>query len=136
MKNIKLSLLVSVSLLFGYANSAFAEWKELGSNEAMTVYIDPDTIGTYFELAQVVSMIDFKKPGVNPENKKPVSSIIGLNEFNCPLISYRPIAYKEFSGNKGEGSVVSDVRSPDSKFEPVVSDTWAAGVFRSVCQKK
>lgn len=136
MKKIKLLTLLATSIFFAQANSAFAEWKELGSNDVMSVYIDPDTISTYYELAQIVSMLDFKKPGVNPENKMPVSSIIGLNEFNCPMISYRPIAYKEFSGNKGEGNVVSDVRSPDSKFEPVESGTWTAGVFKSVCQKK
>lgn len=136
MKKIKLLTLLATSIFFAQANSAHAEWKELGSNDVMTVYVDLDTISTYFELAQIVSMLDFKKPGVNPENKKPVSSVIGLNEFNCPKISYRPIAYKEFSGNKGEGEVVSDVRSPDSKFEPVESGSWTAGVFKSVCQKK
>ena len=71
---------------------------------------------------------------MNPTNKKPVSSIIGLNEFNCPEISYRPIAYKEYSGKKGTGKIVSDVRTPDSKFEPVVSDSWTAGVFNVVCK--
>lgn len=136
MKKIKLLALIATSVFFAQANIAYAAWKELGSNDVMTVYVDLDTISTYYELAQIVSMLDFKKPGVNPENKKPVNSIIGLNEFNCPMISYRPIAYKEFSGNKGEGEVVSDVRSPDSKFEPVESGSWTAGVFKSVCQKK
>jgi hypothetical protein len=136
MKKIKLLTLLATSIFLVQANTAYAEWKELGSNDAITVYVDLDTVSTYFELTQIVSMLDFKKPGVNPDNKKPVNSIIGLNEYNCPMISYRPIAYKEFSGNKGEGTVVSDVRTPDSKFEPVKSDTWTAGVFKSVCQKK
>ena len=136
MKKIKLLALLATSLFFAQTNSAYAEWKELGSNDVMTVYVDLDTVSTYFDLTQIVSMLDFKKPGVNPENKMPVSSIIGLNEYNCPMISYRPIAYKEFSGNKGEGKVVSDVRTPDSKFEPVESGSWTAGVFKSVCQKK
>jgi len=136
MKKIKFLLLLTTSICLSHANFAFAEWKELGSNEVMTVSVDLDTISTYYDLAQIVSMLDFKKPGVNPTNKLPVSSIIGLNEFNCPQISYRPIAYKEFSGNKGEGSVVSDVRTPDSKFEPVQNDSWTAGVFNTVCKKK
>lgn len=136
MKKIKLLAILATSLFFAQANSAYAEWKELGSNDVMTVYVDLDTVSTYFELTQIVSMLDFKKPGVNPENKKQVNSIIGLNEYNCPMISYRPIAYKEFSGNKGEGEVVADVRTPDSKFEPVESGSWTAGVFKSVCQKK
>lgn len=113
-----------------------AAWKELGSNALMVVYVDLDTISDVGEKAQIMSMLDFKKPGVNPQTKKPVSSIIGINEYNCPAVSYRPIAYKEFSGNKGEGEVVSDNQTPNSEFEPVVSESWAAGVFNVVCQRK
>ena len=117
-------------------SSSFAEWKELGSNAVMVVYVDLDTVSASGEKAQIMSMLDFKKPGVNPKTKQPVSSIIGINEYNCPAISYRPIEYKEFAGNKGSGKVVSDNKTPDSEFEPVVSESWAAGVFNVVCQRK
>ena len=60
--------------------TAYAEWKELGSNEALVVYVDLDTIRDSGEKAQILSMLDFKKPGMNPNNKQAVSSIIGLNE--------------------------------------------------------
>lgn len=117
-------------------SNAFAEWKELGSNAAMVVYVDLDTIRDSGEKAQIMSMLDFKKPGVNPKNKQTVNSIVGLNEYDCPAISYRPIAYKEFSGNKGTGKVVSDNNTPDSQFEPVINESWTAGVFNVVCQKR
>jgi hypothetical protein len=117
-------------------SSSFAEWKELGSNAVMVVYVDLDTISDSGEKARIMSMLDFKKPGVNPKTKQPVSSIIGINEYNCPTISYRPIEYKEFAGKKGSGKVVSDNKTPDSEFEPVVSESWAAGVFNVVCQRK
>lgn len=116
-------------------SSSFAEWKELGSNAVMVVYVDLDTVSTSGEKAQIMSMLDFKKPGVNPKTKQPVSSIIGINEYNCPAISYRPIEYKEFAGNKGGGKVVSDNKTPDSEFEPVVNESWTAGVFNVVCQR-
>ncbi|WP_062308209.1 surface-adhesin E family protein [Polynucleobacter sinensis] len=116
--------------------SSFAAWKELGFNEAMVVYVDLDTISVVGEKAQIMSMLDLKKSGVNPKTKQPVNSIIGINEYNCPAVSYRPIEYKEFSGNKGEGTVVSDNKTPDSVFEPVVNESWAAGVFNIVCQRK
>ena len=116
-------------------SSSFAEWKELGSNAVMVVYVDLDTVSASGEKAQIMSMLDFKKPGVNPKTKQPVSSIIGINEYNCPAISYRPIEYKEFAGNKGSGKVVSDNKTPDSEFEPVVSESWAAGVFNVVCKR-
>ena len=117
-------------------SSSFAAWKELGSNEVMVVYVDLDTISSSGEKAQILSMLDFKKPGVNPKTKQPVSSIIGLNEYNCPALSYRPIEFKEFSGNKGSGTVVSDNKTPDSEFEPVISESWTAGVFNVVCKRK
>ncbi len=117
-------------------NNAQAEWKELGSNESMVLYADVDTIKDFGEKAQIMSMLDFKKPGVNPKNKKKVNSIVGLNEYNCPGISYRPIGFKEFSGNKGTGTVVSDNQTPDSQFEPIVNGDWTAGVFNLVCVKK
>lgn len=129
-----LTIFTTLSLL--PFSSSFAEWKELGSNEVMVVYIDLDTVSASGEKAQIMSMLDFKKPGVNPKTKKPVSSIIGINEYNCPAISYRPIEYKEFAGNKGSGKVVSDNKTPNSEFEPVVSESWAAGVFNVVCQRK
>lgn len=117
-------------------SNSFAAWKELGANEVIVVYVDTDTISNSGEKAQIMSMLDFKKPGMNPTTKEPVSSIIGINEYNCPAVSYRPIEYKEFAGNKGTGKVVSDNKTPDSQFEPVVSESWAAGVFNVVCQAK
>lgn len=134
MKKILISL-SSIALLFSYTH-AFAAWKELGSNELMIVSVDLDTVRTQGEKVQIMSMLDFKKPGVNPENRETVLSIIGLNEFDCPNVSYRPIAFKEFSGGKGSGKLVSESNAPDSKFEPVVSETWAAGVFNTVCTLK
>ena len=134
MKKILLAMLTASALFVTTQGTANAAWKELGSNAVMTVYVDLDTVQTQGEKAQIVSMLDFKKPGKNPTDKEAVSSIIGLNEYDCPSVSYRPIAYKEFSGNKGSGKVVSESNTPDSKYEPVVSESWTAGVFNSVCK--
>ena len=123
-----------VIALLTLTNTAYAEWKELGSDDLIVVYVDLDTIRDSGEKAQIMSMLDFKKPGLNPTNKQVVNSIVG--EYNCPGISYRPIEYKEFSGNKGSGNIVSDNKTPNSQFEPVVNKDWMAGVFNVVCQKK
>lgn len=135
MKKIYAFTIVATLSLAPLSNS-FAAWKELGANEVIVVYVDTDTISTSGEKAQIISMLDFKAPGMNPNTKEAVNSIIGINEYNCPAITYRPIAYKEFSGNKGTGKVVSDNKTPDSVFEPVVNESWAAGVFNVVCQPK
>jgi hypothetical protein len=132
------SLFITTTLLvlMSPISNAYAEWKELGSNAVMVVYVDLDTIRDSGEKAQIMSMLDFKKPGQNPNNKQVVNSIVGLNEYNCPEVSYRPIAFKEFSGKKGTGKVVSNTDTPDSKFEPVINESWTAGVFNVVCQKR
>lgn len=135
MKLFKQIALISALCVLPITNS-YAEWKELGSNELMVVYVDLDTISTSGEKAQIMSMLDLKKPGLNPQTKQPVSSIIGINEYNCPAVSYRPIEFKEFAGNKGSGKVVSDNKTPDSQFEPVINESWTAGVFNVVCKRK
>ena len=135
MKKLAASTITTIVSLLPLTN-AYAAWKELGSNQLMVVYVDLDTISDQGEKAQILSMLDFKKPGVNPTTKQAVSSIIGINEYNCPAVSYRPIEYKEFSGPKGTGKVVSDNKTPDSAFEPVENESWAAGVFNVVCKRQ
>jgi hypothetical protein len=130
------SLALITSLCILPMSNSFAAWKELGSNELMVVYVDLDTISTDGEKAQILSMLDFKRAGKNPKTNDPVGSIIGLNEYNCPEVSYRPIEYKEFSAGRGTGKLVSENKTPDSKFEPVLNESWAAGVFNVVCQRK
>lgn len=135
MKKINVFSIAAMLFLLPFSNS-YAAWKELGSNEMMVVYVDLDTISGSGEKVQILSMLDFRRAGMNPKSKLPVSSIIGINEYNCPAISYRPIAYKEFSGNKGSGKVVSDNNTPNSEFEPVINESWTAGVFNVVCMRK
>ncbi|WP_231970036.1 surface-adhesin E family protein [Polynucleobacter necessarius] len=53
-------------------------------------------------------MLDFKKPGQNPNTKEKVSSIIGLNEYDCATVKYRPIEFKAFTGNMGKGQVAEE----------------------------
>lgn len=115
-------------------SSAFAAWQEIGSNEQSTVSLDIETLKRDSDKAQIMSMLDFKTPGTDPKTKEPIRSIIGLNEYLCGKIQYRPIEYKVFSGNKGEGKVIADVKSPDSPFETITSGSWAAGVYSIACR--
>ena len=84
----------------------------------------------------MMSMLNFKKPGENQQTKAPVSSIIGLNEFNCSNATYRPIEFKEFSGKNGGGKLVSTNPTPDSPYEAVPQNSWQAGVFNVACRSK
>jgi hypothetical protein len=123
-------------LLLLPATSAVAAWQEIGSNEQSTVSLDISTLKKDGDKAQILSMLDFKIAGADPQTKEPIRSIIGLNEYLCGKVQYRPIEYKIFSGNKGEGKVVADVKSPDSPFEAITNGSWAAGVYSIACRAK
>ena len=116
--------------------SALAAWQELGYNELMSVSVDVETLQRTGDQAQIMSLLNFKKPGENQQTKAPVNSIIGLNEFNCSNATYRPIEFKEFSGKNGGGKLVSTNPTPDSPYEAVPQNSWQAGVFNVACRSK
>jgi len=134
MKSISTLLAISATLLV--SGNAAAAWQEIGKNDQSTVYVDTATIQTQGNLSQIVSMLDFKKPGQDPQTKENVNSIIGLNEFDCTTGKYRPIEFKVFTGNRGKGKVAVDQKTPDSIFEAIPNGSWAAGVFNVACRTK
>lgn len=134
MKSIATLLAVSASALV--CGNALAAWQEIGKPEAFTLYVDTATIQKQGDKAQVMSMLDFKKPGQNPTTKETANSIVGLNEFDCSTVKYRPIEFKVFAGNKGTGKVVEEQKTPDSPFESIENGSWPAGVFNVVCRAK
>jgi hypothetical protein len=134
MKSITTLLAISASLLISC--NAMAAWQDIGNNDQSTVYVDTATLQTQGNLAQIMSMLDFKKPGQDPQTKENVNSIIGLNEYDCSTGKYRPIEFKVFTGNKGKGKVLVDQKTPDSIFEAIPDGSWAAGVFNIACKAK
>jgi hypothetical protein len=134
MKSITTLLAISASLLV--SGNAMAAWQDIGKNDQSTVYVDTATLQTQGNLAQIMSMLDFKKPGQDPQTKENVNSIIGLNEYDCSTGKYRPIEFKVFTGNRGKGKVVVDQKTPDSIFETIPNGSWAAGVFNVACRSK
>ncbi|MBU3628906.1 surface-adhesin E family protein [Polynucleobacter sp. AP-Reno-20A-A9] len=134
MKSITTLLATSAALLI--SGNAVAAWQDIGKNDQSTVYVDTATLQTQGNLAQIMSMLDFKKPGQDPQTKENVNSIIGLNEYDCSSGKYRPIEFKVFTGNRGKGKVVVDQKTPDSIFEAIPNGSWAAGVFNVACRSK
>ncbi len=124
------------SATFICTGNAFAEWQEIGKTDAFTLYADTATLQKQDDKAQIISLLDFKKPGQNPKTKESANSIIGLNEFDCSAIKYRPIEFKVFSGNMGKGKVVEEQKTPDSQFETIENGSWPAGVYNVACRSK
>jgi hypothetical protein len=77
MKSISTLLAISATLLA--SGNVMAAWQEIGKNDQSIVYVDTATLQTQGNLAQIMSMLDFKKPGQDPQTKENVNSIIGLN---------------------------------------------------------
>ncbi|MEN9379921.1 MAG: hypothetical protein RJB15_1614 [Pseudomonadota bacterium] len=127
MKSIAALLTLSTTLLI--SGNALAAWQEIGKNEQSVVFVDTATLQTQGNLAQIISMLDFLKPGQDPATKENVNSIIGLNEYDCSTGKYRPIEFKVFAGNRGKGKVIVDQKTPDSIFDAIPNGSWAAGVF-------
>ncbi len=131
----KTRLKLLITCIFTLSSSfAFGAWDELGSNEFITVLIDKSSIKKSGDKVQVLSMLDLKKPGVEPKTKLPVNSIIGLNEYHCGQVQYRPLEVKFMSGKRGGGKVVDEIKTPDSSFEAIVSGDWPAGVYNLACR--
>jgi hypothetical protein len=129
------SLIASLAILLASSN-AMAAWQELGQNDQSTVFVDTATLQSQGNLALIISMLDFKKPGQDPQTKEIVNSIIGLNEYDCSTGKYRPLEFKVFTGNLGKGKVVVDQKTPDSIFEAIPNGSWAAGVYNVACRSK
>ena len=132
----KISSLILLSAALTCSGNALAEWQEIGKTDLFTVFVDPATLQKQGNPTQIMSMLDFKKPGQNPKTKENVNSIIGLNEFDCSAVKYRPIEFKVFSGNMGKGKVVEEQKTPDSSFETIENGSWPAGVFNVACRTK
>jgi hypothetical protein len=134
MKSIAALLTLSTALLV--SGNVLAAWQEIGKNEQSVVFVDTATLQTQGDLAQIMSMLDFLKPGQDPATKENVNSIIGLNEYDCSTGKYRPIEFKVFAGNQGKGKVIVDQKTPDSIFDVIPNGSWAAGVFNVACRSK
>ncbi|HAT38717.1 surface-adhesin E family protein [Polynucleobacter necessarius] len=134
MKSLITFLAITITALI--SRNASAAWQELGQNDLSVVYVDTATLQTHDGKAQIISMLDFKKPGQDPQTKEVVNSIIGLNEYDCSSGQYRPIEFKLFAEQQGKGKVVFDQKTPNSVFETIENGSWAAGVFNVACRAK
>jgi len=128
--------LLSISATLLISGNALAAWQEIGKNDQSVVFVDTATLQAQGNTAQIMSMLDFIKPGQDPQTKENVNSIVGLNEFECSTGKYRPIEFKVFTGNRGKGKVIVDQKTPDSVFEAIPNGSWAAGVFNVACRSK
>ena len=137
--------IAALSLLL--TGNALAAWQEIGQNEQAVVLVDVTTLKLEGDKAQIMSMLSFKKTGKDPKTGEFVNSIVGLNEYDCSTIQYRPLEVKMYPSRDGKDLkvpptvvkkpyIIESVKTPDSVFEPVENGSWAAGVFNVECRSK
>jgi hypothetical protein len=135
------------ALSLSFTGNALAAWQEIGQNEQTVVLVDVTTLKLEGDKAQIMSMLSFKKTGKDPKTGEFVNSIVGLNEYDCSTIQYRPLEVKMYPSRDGKDLKVpptvvkkpyifESVKTPDSAFEPVENGSWAAGVFNVACRSK
>jgi hypothetical protein len=124
----------ALTLFLLCSGNAIAAWDELGGNELITVWVDKASLKKSGDKVLLLSMLDLKKPGVDPKSKSPVNSIIGLNEYHCGQNQYRALDVKFMSDKKGDGKVIGEIKSPNSTFEPVINGDWTTGVYNLACR--
>jgi len=98
---IRLLLLVATLLA---ANSAAAEWVEVGGNENTTVYADLATIRKAGNKAEMWGLVDLKN--AETRTSKPYLSTKLQIEFDCQKEQYRFLALSSHSENMGKGETV------------------------------
>ena len=139
---------LSIALLsLSLTGNVLAAWQEIGQNEHTVVLVDVTTLKLEGDKAQIMSMLSFKKTGKDPKTGEFVNSIVGLNEYDCSTVQYRPLEVKMYPSRDGKDLKVpptvvkkpyifESVKTPDSAFEPVENGSWAAGVFNVACRSK
>jgi len=134
-RRVQMTRLFLITLLLLSSGSAYAEWVKVSdSDEAgKTVYVDPATIRRNSNLVKMWQFSDYKT----------VQTVGGIRfltaeeqwEFDCAEERSRVLALKEFSGNKGSGTVVY-TNSQEGKWAPVRPGSMDQTVWKIACGKE
>lgn len=120
-------------LLTVMSNSAMAEWKDVGSNENTTIYVDPATVRRAGNMATMWHMTDFKTARRDMGEK--YLSAKDQNEYDCKEMKSRRRAYSQHSENMGKGKVVySDTYI--GKWKSVPPDSGIEILLKFACVKR
>lgn len=123
---------ILILLLAVVNGNAAAEWANVGSNEASTVYVDPATIRREDNVAEMWYLVDFKT----------VQTMAGMSffstttqyEYDCKKEQARTLSFSFHSGNMGGGDVVFNDSNP-GKWAPILPGPIGERLRKSACGK-
>ncbi|EAV46583.1 MAG: hypothetical protein HN470_01995 [Nitrosomonadales bacterium] len=124
---------IMVMALLMLASTGFAKWEGgyLSNDGKMTLYFDNETIQVNYPLFRSWSLMDFKDPIAN----NMLSAKI-LTEYDCDEEKRRVVHVISYSGNKGEGKILSQASS--NQAWDVISDeaSSAYDLMLTVCGER
>ncbi|MDA7751411.1 hypothetical protein N9K12_00730 [Methylophilaceae bacterium] len=124
---------IMVMALLMFASTGFAKWEGgyLSNDGKMTLYFDNETIQVNYPLFRSWSLMDFKDPIAN----NMLSAKI-LTEYDCDEKKRRVVHVISYSGNKGEGKILSQASS--NQAWDVISDeaSSAYNLMLTVCGER
>ncbi|MCH9781547.1 MAG: hypothetical protein K0U03_04415 [Betaproteobacteria bacterium] len=124
---------IMVMALLMFASTGFAKWEGgyLSNDGKMTLYFDNETIQVNYPLFRSWSLMDFKDPIAN----NMLSAKI-LTEYDCDEKKRRVVHVISYSGNRGEGKILSQASS--NQAWDVISDeaSSAYNLMLTVCGER
>jgi hypothetical protein len=108
-------------LLAFICGNATAGWVLVGGNEKIySAYADKDSVRRTGDMVQMLGLYDFLMSEISVDGH-PHESTVVLREYDCAAARVRLLAFVDYSGHMGAGTVVSKpAERPPGRWEPVV----------------
>jgi len=127
--------LLLVTLLVLSCEPVYAEWVAVGRSEDghVIVYADANTLRRKGELVKLWELLDYKTAQTKP-NEEEYLSIRMQHEYDCVEELHRVLAFGQFTGNMGQGEIVSS-GAKATEWEPIVPESIWQIIWKTVCGK-
>lgn len=127
--------IILMMLLAIVSSDVIAEWVEIGSSEASTIYADPATIRKAGNRVKMWNLTDFKTAQMFMGNPDPYLSLNAQDEYDCKERQLRGLALIAHSGNMGGGKVVASAHDPQ-KWNLYPLGTMGEVLWKFACGKQ
>jgi hypothetical protein len=122
-----------VMLLALVSSNAMAGWVRI-KNKFVPAYINTDTVSKNDNIAKLSKLYDYTAAQTDSHGKLMLSMIIHY-EYDCESGSVRTLDFVSYSGNMGEGDVLSQISNPNLNWITVNSDDSETKLFKYTCHR-
>ena len=127
MKTLTLLLLLMIS------TNVMSEWKQIGSIDDQTQYVDVESIRKKGHKVKVWVLLDLKE--VQIIKNKNILSIMGHEEYDCKEKTTKVLDVFFYEGNMQNKEIFSEVNIHDD-FTPIKPNTVESLNYKIACGKK